>query len=204
MLTGQHINLADPEYAPSLVRPPSPSSSIGTDYGPDETTPEESAKSPEQFSRECEARIMLTVPRPEEEEANKDILLKRPKTQIEEREMHRTVMENLRNAVRKLQEDELYEQIMLRGTQVTNVQQPSSNNIDVIMQSIMGPPTTSTSPVLFPPPTSPFPQSPSFAASPAHSHASFFGTGNAGSDVGSPTSSTTKRTTRARKAKSRR
>ncbi|CAL1712930.1 unnamed protein product [Somion occarium] len=185
MLTGQHINLADPEYAPSLVRPPSPSSSIGTDYGPDETTPEESAK-------------------PEEEEANKDILLKRPKTQIEEREMHRTVMENLRNAVRKLQEDELYEQIMLRGTQVTNVQQPSSNNIDVIMQSIMGPPTTSTSPVLFPPPTSPFPQSPSFAASPAHSHASFFGTGNAGSDVGSPTSSTTKRTTRARKAKSRR
>lgn len=85
MLTAHHINLADPAYSPSLVRPASPSSSIGTDYGEDETTPEEHAKSPEEFARECEARIMLTVPRSEEEAANKDILLKRPKTQIEER-----------------------------------------------------------------------------------------------------------------------
>lgn len=119
-------------------------------------------------------------------------------------EMHKQVMENLRNAVKKLQEEELYEQIMLRGTQITDVQQPSSNNIDTIMQSIMGPPPGSTM-TTFPPPPSPFPSSPAFATSPAHSHASFFGApSHAGSDVGSPTSSPVKRATRPRKSKGRR
>ena len=75
-------------------------------------------------------------------------------------------MDNLRNAVKKLQEEELYEQIMLRGTQITDVQQPSSNNIDAIMQSIMGPPPGST-----PPPPSPIIPNPPFVPSPAHSHA---------------------------------
>ena len=73
-------------------------------------------------------------------------------------------MDNLRNAVKKLQEEELYEQIMLRGTQITDVQQPSSNNIDAIMQSIMGPGST-------PPPPSPIIPNPPFVPSPAHSHA---------------------------------
>ena len=40
------------------------------------------------FAKECEDRIKLTLPRPEEEEANKEILLKRPKTQAEERGEH--------------------------------------------------------------------------------------------------------------------
>ena len=85
MLTAHHINLADPAYSPSLVRPASPSSSIGTDYGDDETTQDEWAMSAKAFAKECEDRIKLTLPRPEEEEANKEILLKRPKTQADER-----------------------------------------------------------------------------------------------------------------------
>ena len=118
--------------------------------------------------------------------------------------MHKKVMDNLRNAVKKLQEEELYEQIMLRGTQITDVQQPSSNNIDAIMQSIMGPPPGSTH-TTFPPPPSPFTPNPPFVPSPAHSHANLFATpGHAGSDTGSPTSSPVKRTTKSRKSKGRR
>lgn len=49
------------------------------------------------------------------------------------------VMANLRKEVRKLEEDELFERAMQQGSQVGREEQPSSNDIDVIMRSIMQP-----------------------------------------------------------------
>ncbi|KAI0081544.1 hypothetical protein K474DRAFT_1613218, partial [Panus rudis PR-1116 ss-1] len=209
MLNGHHINLADPAYAPSLVRPPSPSSSIGTDYGPDQTTAEEAQLTRDEFAAECEAKLKLNEPRPEEIEASKPILLRRPKTQAEEKELFREVMNNLRRAVRELQEDELYEQIMLRGTQIAEVTQPSSSNVDSIMSSIMGPPVQQRASIHTLPETvftsnSPFGGiSPIRTSSPARSHVSPFGSAAGEGDTGSNAGTPSKRATRGRKGKGR-
>lgn len=62
--------------------------------------------------------------------------------------MFEVVMKRLRDRVKQLEDDELFEQMLLRGTQV-GLEQPSSDDIDGIMRSLM-----STS-VEAPPPTSP-------------------------------------------------
>lgn len=48
------------------------------------------------------------------------------------------VMRDLRKRVAQLEEDELVEQTMLRGTQIGEEQLPSSNDINAILQSLMG------------------------------------------------------------------
>ena len=48
-------------------------------------------------------------------------------------------MANLRARVRELEEEELFEQTMLRGPRVTEEHPPSSDNLDVIMRSLMLP-----------------------------------------------------------------
>ena len=57
-------------------------------------------------------------------------------------------MKRLRDRVKQLEDDELFEQMLLRGTQV-GLEQPSSDDIDDIMRSLM-----STSDEA-PPPTGP-------------------------------------------------
>jgi hypothetical protein len=52
-------------------------------------------------------------------------------------------MANLRKEVRRLEEDELFEQTILRGSEIEQQeQQPSSGDIDAIMKSIMDPPVS--------------------------------------------------------------
>ena len=46
-------------------------------------------------------------------------------------------MHNLRNAVRQLEEDEQFEQAMLRGTQIVRQTPATSGDLDAIMQSLM-------------------------------------------------------------------
>lgn len=82
-----HIHTGDPPYAPPLLRAASPSSSIGTDYGPDATSPVEAQMSPDQFSIICEQRLFLKLPKMEEIEANKNPLLPRPK--VEKQDMRK-------------------------------------------------------------------------------------------------------------------
>jgi len=55
-------------------------------------------------------------------------------------------MANLRKEVRKLEEDELFERTILQGSQIGQEEQPSSNDIDVIMRSMMRPPKVSHEP----------------------------------------------------------
>ncbi|PSR70554.1 hypothetical protein PHLCEN_2v13593 [Hermanssonia centrifuga] len=152
-----YIHSGDPAYAPPVLRAPSPSSSIGTEYDQDETPHHESlACMPDtDFAHLSLARLNLHNPRQEEAAANKDPLLRRPKSQKEERansELFEQVMDNLRREVRLLQENDLFEQTVLRGSLVTDEQQPSSD-IDAIMRSMMGPPTSLKDPFLPPSPS---------------------------------------------------
>ncbi|KAH9841361.1 uncharacterized protein C8Q71DRAFT_326270 [Rhodofomes roseus] len=135
--THQFFHAGQPQYAPPVLRAPSPSSSIGTEYGPDETSLEDRDLSQEAFERKCEDRLRLRQPRPEEMRAMEDPLMRpRPKTATEEKVMFEIVMKKLRDRVKQLEEDELFEQMLLRGTQI-GLEQPSSDDVDGIMRSLM-------------------------------------------------------------------
>lgn len=55
-------------------------------------------------------------------------------------------MANLRMQVRLLEENELYEQTLLRGSQAAMEPQPTTNDINSLMQSMMVSPTSISSP----------------------------------------------------------
>ncbi|TBU31813.1 hypothetical protein BD309DRAFT_1005126 [Dichomitus squalens] len=142
------VHPTDLQYVPTIMRAPSPSSTIGTDYGPDETTSVDSELSEHDFVRKCEEMVGINRPRPEEDEANRDpLILPRPLsrhklTAAEEKqctEMFEQVMNNLRAAVKKLEEDELFDQTAVKSADaVLDDPVPSSDDVDTIMQSLMG------------------------------------------------------------------
>lgn len=68
------------EYASPVIRAPSPTSTIGTTYGEDETSFSDSEHMLTQsaFETKCIEGIALALPRKEEEVANSDPLLARP------------------------------------------------------------------------------------------------------------------------------
>lgn len=75
-----------PEYAPPVLRAPSPASSVGTTYGPDQTSFSDSEHQISQvaFERKWLAKLNLDKPRKEEEEANENPLLPRTENKDEE------------------------------------------------------------------------------------------------------------------------
>ena len=93
-LNPPHV-LLNEEYAnPVIHRMPSPTSSVGTVYGLDETalSDTEYKLSDSAFARKCEEQMELYIPRKEETEANQDPLLTIPQSggmpvRISEREL---------------------------------------------------------------------------------------------------------------------
>ncbi|KAJ3004032.1 hypothetical protein NUW54_g5003 [Trametes sanguinea] len=141
------VHPTDLPYVPTIMRAPSPSSTIGTDYGPDETDFVDSELNENEFARKCEEVVGIHRPRPEEEEANRDPLLYprhvRPKmTEIEEKQLFHQVMNNLRAAVKRLEEEELFEQTAVQSAAVAlDDPVPSSENLDDILRSLVDLPT---------------------------------------------------------------
>jgi len=145
--------LLNEEYAnPVIHRMPSPTSSVGTVYGLDETalSDTEYKLSDSAFARKCEEQMELYIPRKEETEADQDPLLTIPQSggmplrisereldHVEERLLYDHVMGNLRQAVAQLEENELFEQTLRRGSQAALQIQPSTNDIDILMRSMM-------------------------------------------------------------------
>ncbi|KAF9445383.1 hypothetical protein P691DRAFT_611101, partial [Macrolepiota fuliginosa MF-IS2] len=129
-----------PEYAPPVLRAPSPASSVGTTYGPDQTSLSDSEHQISQvaFERKWLAKLDLDKPRKEEEEANESPLIPRTKNKEEEDVMVEKILKNLRTRIQQLEEGELFEQTLLRGSQVGLEARPSTNDIDVLMKSMMG------------------------------------------------------------------
>ncbi|KAI0333696.1 hypothetical protein GY45DRAFT_1432134 [Cubamyces sp. BRFM 1775] len=144
MPTQQYIvHPTDLPYVPTIMRAPSPSSTIGTDYGQDDTDFADAELSERDFARKCEEMIGLSRPRPEEEESNRDPLvhprpLRQKLTPLEEKQMHEHIMINLRAAVKMLEEEELFEQTAVNGAAVAlDDPAPSSEDVDEIMRGLM-------------------------------------------------------------------
>ena len=75
--------------------------------------------------------------------------VRRPDSRMLRVEMFEQVMNNLRAAVKKLEEDELFEQTAVKGADIAlEDPPPSSDDVDAIMQSLMGlpPPSSDATP----------------------------------------------------------
>ena len=62
--------------------------------------------------------------------------------------IYERIMDNLRAAVASVEENELFEQTILRGSLVGLARQSTSNNIDTLMQSMMPRSMTGNAPVI--------------------------------------------------------
>ncbi|TFY60464.1 hypothetical protein EVG20_g7403, partial [Dentipellis fragilis] len=129
----------DLPYAPPVLRAASPSGSINTEYGPDETSLSDMELSPGEFEGKIEAALRLHEQREQEVVAEaKPVLIPKPKTAAEEKQTFEQVMRCLRWHVQQLEENQIVENMMLRGSQAGLVAQPSSDDVGVIMASMMG------------------------------------------------------------------
>lgn len=74
-----------PEYASPVIREPSPASSVGSVYGPDQTSSSDGELDQASFERKWEDKLDLRRAMREEELADADPLFPRPSNAIEER-----------------------------------------------------------------------------------------------------------------------
>lgn len=80
------IHTGDPAYASPVIRAPSPASSVGTAYGPDESNQSDQELSPEAFQQKWSSKLKLDGPRIEEELTSFSALIQPlPQNQIEEK-----------------------------------------------------------------------------------------------------------------------
>ncbi|KAG6828052.1 hypothetical protein H0H92_009513 [Tricholoma furcatifolium] len=143
---GMAANQHHAEYAQPEIRSPSPTSSIGTVYGDDQTSFSDCEEQLTQFEfeKKWEERLALNMSRPEELLADKEPLLPRPPPgSMEERQLFEQVMMNLHETVRNLEDNELFERTLLRGSQAALETLPTTSDIDELMRSMMVAPTPS-------------------------------------------------------------
>ncbi|KAJ7451662.1 hypothetical protein FB451DRAFT_1145627 [Mycena latifolia] len=129
-----------PEYADPVIRAASPASSVGSVHVPDQTasSDSESLLSQPAFERKWADRLDLRRATREEELADAEPLIMRPSTALEERVLSERVVRNLRQKVEELEENELFEQTMLRGSQAGVEEQTIPTDIDAVMRGMMG------------------------------------------------------------------
>ncbi|KAJ7022725.1 hypothetical protein C8F04DRAFT_1137137 [Mycena alexandri] len=134
----------NPEYADPVIREPSPASSVGSVYGPDQTASSDSESQIDQpaFERKWEDRLDLRRATREEELADADPLFPRPSTAMEERVLSERIVRNLRMKVEELEENELFERTMLRGSQAGLEEQTIPKDVDALIFGMMGSPAS--------------------------------------------------------------
>ncbi|KAH8104999.1 hypothetical protein DFH11DRAFT_1692087 [Phellopilus nigrolimitatus] len=137
MPSARHTHTVDPVYAPPVLRAPSPTETISTEYGQDETSIADMTLSDEDFARRVEEEIGLRRTKWSDAGPIKPIILPRSKDPREEQMIFERVMANLRAEVKKLEEEELFESVTLKKNSPTFHQQPVSRDLDAIMRGMM-------------------------------------------------------------------
>ncbi|KAF9220923.1 hypothetical protein BS17DRAFT_758725 [Gyrodon lividus] len=133
----QLIHAGDPPYASPVIRALSPASSVGTAYGPDETSQSDSELSQDAFDQKCSAKLKLDSPKIEEELRSFSTLIQpQPQNPTEEKMFFDMILRGLRTRVQHLEEEEILQQVLRRGSQVGLEQPPSDDNIDNLMRTM--------------------------------------------------------------------
>ncbi|KAN0087483.1 hypothetical protein V8E55_006104 [Tylopilus felleus] len=139
------IHTGDPAYASPVIRAPSPASSVGTAYGPDESSQSDSELSPEAFEQKWSSKLKLGGPRIEEELMSFSALIQPlPQNQMEEKMFFDVILRGLRARMQHLEEEEILQQMLRRGSQIGLEQSPSDDNIDNLMRSMVALSTAET------------------------------------------------------------
>ena len=150
----------DPTYTSALVPAPSPTSSIGSRLPDDETDPDDARLTQEEFDAKCWKALKIDEPTKEETNAMgrpiyhgghkldperggwpvesatwnpSDLVL------LSTARIVPVIMQNLRAQMKKLQDNELFEQAILKGSQAGQDSLTPTGDIDAIMQSMLEP-----------------------------------------------------------------
>ncbi|KAG0703785.1 hypothetical protein DFH29DRAFT_915074 [Suillus ampliporus] len=134
----QQIHAGDPAYASPVIRPPSPASSVGTAYGPDETSLSDSGMCQDAFERKWIASLRLDEPKHEEVHNLKDVLIIPPSDPREQKLLFEDILHGFRQRVQQLEEDEIFQHTATNGSQIGKEQLPSADNVDTLIQNMMG------------------------------------------------------------------
>ncbi|KAF9242620.1 hypothetical protein BU15DRAFT_43677 [Melanogaster broomeanus] len=134
----QLIHAGDPAYASPVIRAPSPASSVGTAYGPDETSQSDSELSQEAFEQKLSDTLKLDGPKIEEELRSFSALIEPPpQNPAEEKMFFEMILRGLRSRIQHVEEEEILRQMLRRGSQVGLEQPPSDDNVDNLMRNMM-------------------------------------------------------------------
>ncbi|KAI6114063.1 hypothetical protein F5141DRAFT_1002280 [Pisolithus sp. B1] len=135
----QLIHASDPAYAPPVIRPPSPASSVGTVYEPDQTSQSDAELSKEEFEQKWLAKLYLDDLRIEEEDNLRPLLIdpRPPPDSPEEKLLVQNILTGLRSRVRQLEEDAVFQQLIMSGSKVGLEKAPSDSDIDALMRNMM-------------------------------------------------------------------
>ncbi|KAG6332003.1 hypothetical protein ID866_7088 [Astraeus odoratus] len=144
----QLIHTGDPAYASPVIRAPSPASSIGTAYEPDQTSQSDAELSKEEFEQKWLAKLNLdglTIEEGSESSTPFQLPLlidpAPPEGSPDEKLMYAGVVDiiiqGLRTRVQQLEADTAFQQLLVRGSQVGLDKPPSNNSIDTLMANMM-------------------------------------------------------------------
>ena len=153
------MQTVDPTYSSALVPAPSPTSTIGSRLPEDETDPDDAMLTQEEFDAKCWKALQIDEPTAEETAA-----MRRPLYyaghEMEPEKAGRlaefvawnasdlfvlpakvvpVIMQKLRAEIKKLQDNELFEQTILKGSQVGQDSLTPTGDIDSIVQSMLEP-----------------------------------------------------------------
>ncbi|KAL4073207.1 hypothetical protein V8B97DRAFT_198033 [Scleroderma yunnanense] len=140
----QIIHTGDPAYASPVIRPPSPASSVGTAYGPDQTSQSDIELSKEDFEQKWLGKLNLDGLTIKEEDKSRPTLIDShpPEGSPGEKELFEGILRGLRLRVQQLEADAVFQQLLMRGSQVGLERPPSDNNINTLMCSMIPTQTT--------------------------------------------------------------
>lgn len=134
----QQIHAGDPAYASPVIRPPSPASSLGTAYGPDDTSLSDSGLSQDVFEQKWIANLGLDEPKHDEVHNSKDPLIIYPSDPQEQKLLFEEILRGFRQRVQQLEEDEIFQQAVINGSQIGKEQLPSADNVENLIQNMIG------------------------------------------------------------------
>lgn len=134
----QQIHAGDPAYASPVIRPPSPTSSVGTAYGPDDTSLSDSGLSQDVFEQKWIANLKLDEPKHDEVHNLKDPLITCPSDPQEQKLLFEEILRGFRQRVQQLEEDEIFQQAVINGSQIGKEQLPSADNVENLIKNMMG------------------------------------------------------------------
>jgi hypothetical protein len=94
--------------------------------------------SQDDFERKAIANLRLDEPKHDEVHNLKDPLIICPSDPQEQKLLFETILRGFRQRVQQLEDDEIFQQAVINGSQIGREQLPSADNVENLIQNMMG------------------------------------------------------------------